>query len=114
INKKPLYFFWPLRKINARAFILIGPKSKTPGQHSGKTNAAENSEGARSAPRRGVRKRPMLARILLADGDLASRLTLSTLLTAGGYSVDTAASASEAVDRLENNEYQLVLADLRA
>jgi CheY-like chemotaxis protein len=50
----------------------------------------------------------------LADGDLASRLTLSTLLTAGGYSVDIVASASEAIDRLEKHEYQLVLADLRA
>lgn len=28
--------------------------------------------------------------------------------------MDTAASAAEAVDRLESNEYQLVLADLRA
>jgi CheY-like chemotaxis protein len=41
-------------------------------------------------------------------------LTLSTLLIAGGYAVDTAASGSEAIDRLEKNEYQLVLADLRA
>jgi len=55
-----------------------------------------------------------LARILLADSDLASRLTLSTLLAAGGYDVDTAASASEAIDRLEKREYQLVLADLRS
>jgi DNA-binding NtrC family response regulator len=55
-----------------------------------------------------------LAHILLADGDLASRLTLSTLLAAGGYAVDTAASAAEAIDQLEKHEYQLVLADLRA
>lgn len=63
---------------------------------------------------RSAAKRPVLARILLADGDLASRLTLSSILTAGGYSVDTVGSASEADDRLEKYEYQLVLADLRA
>jgi CheY-like chemotaxis protein len=50
----------------------------------------------------------------LADSDLASRLTLSTLLTAGGYAVDSAASTSEAIDQIDKNEYQLVLADLRA
>jgi CheY-like chemotaxis protein len=38
---------------------------------------------------------------------------LSTLLAAGGYSVDSAASASEAIDRMDRQEYQLVLADLR-
>jgi len=41
-------------------------------------------------------------------------LTLSTLLTAGGYAVDSAASTSEAIDHIDNHEYQLVLADLRA
>ena len=50
----------------------------------------------------------------MADGDLASRLTLGTLLSGGGYLVDAVGSASEAVDRLEKNEYHLVLADLRA
>jgi CheY-like chemotaxis protein len=50
----------------------------------------------------------------LADSDLASRLTLSTLLTAGGYAVDSAASTSEAIDQIDKHEYQLVLADLRA
>ena len=93
---------------------MIGSKSKTPGRHTGKSATAEPTVQARSTPRRGVGKRPVLAHILLADGDLASRLTLSTLLTAGGYAVDSAASASEAIDRLDKSEYQLVLADLRA
>jgi CheY-like chemotaxis protein len=53
-----------------------------------------------------------VARVLLADSDLTSRLTVKTILTAAGYSVDGAASASEAVARLEEGEYQLVLADL--
>jgi len=104
-----------LRKINGEGiFILIGSKSKTPGQHNGKTATAELPVLERSTHRRGSGKRPVLAHILLADGDLASRLTLSTLLHAGGYAVDTVASASEAIDRLEKHEYQLVLADLRA
>ena len=93
---------------------MIGSKSKTPGQHNGKSAATEAAVHERPNHRRGSGKRPVLAHILLADGDLASRLTLSTLLTAGGYAVDTVASASEAIDRLEKHEYQLVLADLRA
>ena len=93
---------------------MIGSKSKTPGQHNGGSGSPESAVHERSTHRRGSGKRPVLAHILLADGDLASRLTLSTLLIAGGYAVDTAASGSEAIDRLEKNEYQLVLADLRA
>ena len=56
----------------------------------------------------------MVARILLADADLASRLTLKTLLSTAGYSVGCAASAAEATALLDVEEYQLVLADLRA
>jgi len=54
-----------------------------------------------------------VARVLLADSDLASRLTLETLLTTAGYAVECAASAGEAIARLDMAEYQLVLADLR-
>lgn len=54
-----------------------------------------------------------VARVLLADSDLASRLTLKSLMTAAGYAVEGAASASEAIGRLDSGEYQLVLADLR-
>ena len=57
--------------------------------------------------------RRRVARVLLADSDLASRLTLKSLMTAAGYAVECAASASEAIGRLDVNEYQLVLADLR-
>ncbi len=55
-----------------------------------------------------------LAKVLLVDGDLASRLTLQTLLRAGGYAVKGAASAAEALDLLDSGEFQLVLCDLRA
>lgn len=54
-----------------------------------------------------------LARVLLVDDDPASRLTLQTILRAGGYYVDSAASAGEAVAKLDEGEYELVLTDLR-
>jgi CheY-like chemotaxis protein len=53
-----------------------------------------------------------LAKVLLVNGDPASRLTLKTVLEAGGYSVDAAASAAEAVAKLDEGEYDLVLSDL--
>ncbi len=55
-----------------------------------------------------------LARVLLVDGELAARLTLKTLLQAGGYHVEGAASSSEAIGKLDEREYDLVLSDLRA
>ncbi|MBK9167016.1 MAG: response regulator [Bryobacterales bacterium] len=67
-------------------------------------------------PRRGVSaegRESRLARILVVDGDVASRLTLQTVLRAGGYWVEAAASASEAVGLLDDRRYDLVLSDLR-
>jgi CheY-like chemotaxis protein len=58
--------------------------------------------------------RRIVANVLLADSDLASRLTVKTLLIKAGYAVEGAASAAEAMSRLDANEFQLVLADLRA
>lgn len=52
-----------------------------------------------------------LARVLVVHGELAPRLTLRTLLQAGGYSVDVAGSSSEAVAKLDSNHYALVLSD---
>src|SRR5271167_3548096 len=54
-----------------------------------------------------------MARVLLVDDDPTSRLTFQTVLQAGGYHVDAAASAAEAVGKLEEFEYQLVLSDLQ-
>src|ERR1700751_3231509 len=54
-----------------------------------------------------------LARVLLVDIDPAARLTLKTVLEAGGYSVDSAASAAEAVGKLDEGQYELVLSDLQ-
>lgn len=54
-----------------------------------------------------------LARVLVVDDDPTSRLTLQTLLEAGGYHVDAAATAAEAVGKLDREEYELVLSDLQ-
>ena len=53
------------------------------------------------------------AKVLLVDDDPASRLTLKTVLELSGYTVDCAASAAEAVGKLEEFEYELVLSDLQ-
>jgi CheY-like chemotaxis protein len=55
-----------------------------------------------------------VAKVLLADSDLASRLTLKSLLGTAGYAVEGAASAAEAISKLDAHQYQLVLADLRS
>jgi CheY-like chemotaxis protein len=51
--------------------------------------------------------------VLLVDDDLTSRLTLKAVLEAGGYCVDSAASAAEAVGKLDERQYELVLSDLQ-
>lgn len=50
-----------------------------------------------------------LARVLLVHGELAPRLALRTILQAGGYTVDVAASASEGLAKLDEGVYDLVL-----
>ena len=52
-----------------------------------------------------------LARVLLVHGQLAPRLALRTILQASGYFVDVAASPSEAIAKLDSNQYELVLSD---
>jgi CheY-like chemotaxis protein len=52
-----------------------------------------------------------LARVLLVHGDLAPRLALQTILQAGGYSVEVAATPSEAIAKLDESKYDLVLSD---
>ena len=54
-----------------------------------------------------------LARVLVVDDDPASRLTLQTVLEAGGYRVDSAATAAEAVGKMEDQQYELVLSDMQ-
>ena len=52
-----------------------------------------------------------LARVLLMHGELAPRLTLQTILQAGGYAVDVAGTPSEALAMLDEGKYELVLSD---
>lgn len=58
-----------------------------------------------------MRKRLELARVLVVDDEVSSRLTLQTLLEAGGYSVDVAGSAAEAFSKLDHGQYELVLSE---
>jgi CheY-like chemotaxis protein len=51
--------------------------------------------------------------VLIVDDDPASRLTLQTVLEAGGYRVDSAATAAEAVGKMDADQYELVLSDLQ-
>lgn len=52
-----------------------------------------------------------LARVLLVHGELAPRLALQTILQAGGYVVDVATTPAEAIDKLDEGQYELVLSD---
>lgn len=52
-----------------------------------------------------------LARVLLVHGELAPRLALQTILQAGGYAVDVAATPAEAIIKLDEGQYELVLSD---
>jgi CheY-like chemotaxis protein len=52
-----------------------------------------------------------LARVLLVQGDLTPRLALQTILEAGGYTVDVAATPAEALTKMDERQYELVLSD---
>jgi|SRR6185437_14186960 len=52
-----------------------------------------------------------LARVLLVHPELAPRLTLQTILQASGYRVEMAASIPEALVKLDENQYDLVLSE---
>lgn len=66
----------------------------------------------KSASRYAAEKRGLgLARVLIVHADLAPRLALQTILQAGGYFVDAAATSSEALAKLDENQYDLVLSD---
>ena len=54
-----------------------------------------------------------LARVLVVHGELTPRLALQTILQAGGYTVDVAATPSEALTKLDEATYELVLSDAR-
>src|SRR5690242_16686197 len=52
-----------------------------------------------------------LARVLVVHGELTPRLALQTILQAGGYTVDVAGTPAEALTKLDEGAYELVLSD---
>ena len=55
----------------------------------------------------------MKRRILLVDDELAILLTLKAILEMNGFEVETAASAKEAIAKLGNTTFQMVITDMR-
>ena len=55
----------------------------------------------------------MKRRILLVDDDVAVLLTLKAVLELHQFSVDTAGSAAEAMEKLTSGVYQMVITDAR-
>lgn len=55
----------------------------------------------------------MKRRILLVDDDVAVLLTLKAVLELHKFSVDTASSAAEAMEKLTSGVYQMVITDAR-
>lgn len=55
----------------------------------------------------------MKRRILLVDDELAILLTLKAILEMNGFEVETAASAKEALLKLDQGVFQMVITDMR-
>ncbi len=55
----------------------------------------------------------MTRRVLLVDDDKPVLLTLKAVLELNGFEVDTAASGTEARDKLKAQEYDVVITDIR-
>ena len=55
----------------------------------------------------------MKRRILLADDELAILLTLRAILEMNGFEVETAASAHEAIGKLAEGNFHMVITDMR-
>jgi DNA-binding response OmpR family regulator len=55
----------------------------------------------------------MKRRILLADDELAILLTLKAILEIHGFEIETAASAEEAIAKLQTGSYHMVITDMK-
>ena len=55
----------------------------------------------------------MTARILLVDDERSIVMTLTAILQKNGFNVMSAASATEAKEKLAHNEFDLVITDLK-
>ena len=51
--------------------------------------------------------------ILIVDDELSMREFLEILLNGEGYNVDSAANGTEAIKKLKNNHYQLIISDIQ-
>lgn len=58
------------------------------------------------------RKKPHGPRILVVDDDLTIRQLVCTLVRRDGYAVDSARDGQEAIARLKEHEYAVILLDL--
>ena len=56
---------------------------------------------------------PVTRRVLLVDDDKPILLTLKAVLELNGFEVDTAASGTEAREKLKAQEYDVVITDIR-
>ena len=54
-----------------------------------------------------------MVRVLLVDDEEAIRLSLGTFLTRSGYEVETASSATQALEMLDSGRFSLMLSDIR-
>lgn len=70
----------------------------------------------RSAPQPSKIQAPAsgLARVLLVDANPASRMTLRTVLEAGGYAVRIATTTIEAIEILDEFQFELVLCNAQS
>src|SRR6266516_3214665 len=55
----------------------------------------------------------MKRHILLVDDEPAILLTLKAILEMNGFEVDTAASAREALQKMDNGVFQMIITDMR-
>lgn len=54
----------------------------------------------------------MAKSILLVDDDEMVRIALGELLKPEGYEIDTASGGGEALDKIDNNKYDLLMLDI--
>lgn len=78
-------------------------------------SAARPSQGSSLRPARTVRAvgEPGVRYLLIVDDEEAIRSAISRFLRSRGYEVDTAESGAQAISRLEQTRYSLVLCDVR-
>ncbi len=55
----------------------------------------------------------MKRRILLVDDELAILLTLKTILEMNGFEIESAGSSAEAIKKLKNGVYNMVITDMK-